>query len=77
MKTVLETWKFNELADLADIIKSAEFAVKHHADVDFSDEDFPTVYVGTNNEEATQFSSAALVKTVLTDGSFVFDLQLS
>lgn len=66
MKIKVETWQFNEMADLPEL-----------ATIDEDPEGPHVVYVFGNNTKPEQFGRATLFKTTLTDGSFVFDLQLS
>ncbi len=72
MKTVIESWAFEDMQDLGKIIELAKIAMKNEGA-----DRYEVVYVGTNNNEPTQFRRAELIKFVLTDGSFVFDLRLS
>jgi hypothetical protein len=73
MTTLLDSWQFGDMDDLAKIINDAKFRLELEPGAGST----PVVYVGTDTEEPTQFGTAQLIKTVLTDGSIVFDLRLS
>lgn len=73
MKTVIDSWNFDDLDGLVQAIDNAKQTAKYHPGVG----DGAVIYVATDVDSATQFRQAHLMQTILTDGSIVLDLVLS